>query len=179
MKFVATPIPGLMEVEAVPHLDDRGAFARVYCKDFFAEQGIDFIPCQANLSTNTRAGTLRGLHFQTADHAEEKFIRAVTGSAWDVAVDLRPGATFGLWHAVELSAARMNAVFIPKGFAHGFLTLHDDTTLLYLMGSAYVAGQAAGIRWNDPDIGIAWPAKPVVLSAKDAALPGLREQRFG
>ncbi|GAB1360955.1 dTDP-4-dehydrorhamnose 3,5-epimerase [Rhodobacter sp.] len=172
MIFHPTPLPGLVEVAATPHCDARGSFARAFCADEFRAAGIPFQPVQTNLSTNTAAFTLRGLHFQNAPFAETKLVRAVSGRAFDVAVDLRPGPTCGRWHGVELSAKAKNALFIPEGFAHGFLTLESDTTLLYQMAPAHVAGHAAGIRWDDPNLGIQWPALPEVISAADAALPG-------
>lgn len=171
MIFHATPLPGLIEIEATPHTDARGSFARAFCVDEFQGAGLDFQPVQTNLSTNTAAFTLRGLHFQRPPHAEAKLVRAVSGRAFDVAVDLRPGATYGRWHAVELSASRMNALFIPEGFAHGFLTLEPETTLLYQMAPAHVPGHAAGIRWDDRTLSIAWPAVPRVISEADSALP--------
>jgi dTDP-4-dehydrorhamnose 3,5-epimerase len=171
MIFRPTPLPGLVEVECEPHRDARGAFSRAFCADEFRAAGIDFLPVQANLSTNHAAFTLRGLHFQRAPHAEAKLVRAVQGRAFDVAVDLRPGPTCGRWHGVELSAGRMNAVFIPEGFAHGFLTLEPETTLLYQMAPAHVSGHAAGIRWDDPALAIAWPAAPQVISDADRSLP--------
>lgn len=172
MIFRPTPLPGLVEVGTTPHLDARGSFARAFCADEFRAAGIPFQPVQTNLSTNTAAFTLRGLHYQNAPFAETKLVRAISGRAFDVAVDLRPGPTFGQWHGVELSAGASNALFIPEGFAHGFLTLEPDTTLLYQMAPAHIAGHAAGIRWNDPELGIGWPAMPDVISDADAALPG-------
>ncbi len=172
MIFRPTPLPGLVEVEATPQRDSRGAFARAFCGTEFAAAGIDFHPVQTNLSTNPAALTLRGLHYQAPPFAEAKLVRAVAGRAFDVAVDLRPGPTRGLWHGVELSAERMNALFIPPGFAHGFLTLEPGTTLLYQMSPAHVPGHAAGLRWDDPALAIAWPGTPVVISEADQALPG-------
>ena len=175
MNFRATPIPGVVEIEADPHKDERGAFVRLYCPEEFAQAGIDFTPTQVNLSTNARALTLRGLHYQVPPHAEAKLVRAVAGRVWDVAVDLRPGAGRGQWHAVELDAARMNAVFLPEGVAHGFLTLTEGAAVLYQMGRLFVPGHGRGIRWDDPDLAIAWPAAPCVISRADRAWPLWRE----
>lgn len=175
MRLLPTALPGLIEVETTPHIDSRGAFARAFCTDEFRAAGIDFLPEQTNLSTNIAAFTLRGLHFQRPPHAETKLVRAVSGRAFDVAVDLRPGPTFGRWHGVELCATRMNAIFIPEGFAHGFLTLEPATTLLYQMSPAYVAGHNRGLRWDDPDIAITWPVLPQVIADADRALPLLSE----
>jgi dTDP-4-dehydrorhamnose 3,5-epimerase len=173
MIFRATPLPGLIEIDTTPHTDARGSFARAFCADEFRAAGIGFVPVQTSLSTNTAAFTLRGLHYQAPPHGEVKLVRAVTGRAFDVAVDLRPGATFGRWHGVELSAARMNAFFIPEGFAHGFLTLEPMTTLLYQMAPVHVPGHGRGIRWDDPDVAVAWPGLPQVMSDADRALPCL------
>lgn len=158
----------------MPHADARGVFARAFCVDAFADAGLDFVPVQSNLSTNG-ALTLRGLHYQAAPHAEKKLVRAVSGRAFDVAVDLRSGPTFGKWHAVELCADEMNAIFIPEGFAHGFLALEPNTTLLYQMSPSYVGGHGAGLRWDDPDIGIDWPFAPKLMSDADKALPTLAQ----
>jgi dTDP-4-dehydrorhamnose 3,5-epimerase len=173
MIFHPTPLPDLIEIETTPHTDNRGSFARAFCTDEFHAAGIPFQPVQTSLSSNIAAFTLRGLHFQRAPFAETKLVRAVSGRAFDVAVDLRPGATYGRWHAVELSASRMNAIYIPKGFAHGFLTLEPDTTLLYQIAPAHVRGHAAGLRWDDPTLAIVWPADPKVISQTDSALPPL------
>lgn len=174
MIFRATPLPGLIEVETTAHLDDRGAFARAFCADEFRAAGIPFQPVQTSLSMNTAAFTLRGLHFQRQPFAEAKLVRVITGRAFDVAVDLRPGNTYGRWHGVELSASRINALFIPEGFAHGFLTLEPETTLLYHITPAHVPGKSTGIRWDDPAISVNWPAVPKVISKTDSELPYLR-----
>lgn len=173
MIFRSTPLPGLIEIEATPHTDARGSFARAFCIEEFREAGIDFQPAQTSLSTNTSALTLRGLHFQRPPFAEAKLVRAVSGRAFDVAVDLRPGGTYGRWHGIELCAIRMNAVFIPEGFAHGFLTLEPDTTLLYQIAPAHMPGHSAGIRWDDKALSIAWPEFPRVISQADSTLPTL------
>ena len=175
MKLTETDLLGLFHIEAKPHADDRGAFGRLYCEETFKSSGLDFRPVQSNLSTNKAEGTLRGLHFQNGQFAEEKLVHAVAGSAWDVSVDLRRGPTFGHWRAIELNALKMNAVFIPKGFAHGFITLEPNTSLLYHMGTSYVPDQATGIFWSDTDLAIDWPIPPRVISAADQILPNLKE----
>ena len=175
MILSGTPLPGVFEVAANPHRDDRGAFARLYCPEVFAAQGIDFTSTQINLSTNLRANTLRGLHFQRPPHAEAKLVRCVAGKVWDVAVDLRPGPTLGHWHGVTLDAELMNAVFLPEGVAHGFLTLTENAQVLYQMGRPYQPGQARGIRWDDPDLAIDWPAAPATMSEADTTWPLWRE----
>lgn len=175
MRFDETPLPGVFEIAATPHSDARGLFVRLYCPDEMAGAGIAFTSTQINLSTNTRRFTLRGLHFQPAPHAEAKLVRCIAGTVWDVAVDLRPGPGQGRWHAVELDARRMNAIFLPEGIAHGFLTLTDGAEVLYQMGRPHLAGQARGIRWDDADLAIAWPAAPEIISEADCAWPGFRE----
>ncbi len=172
MRFSATDIAGVVIVEAEVHADARGGFARLHCPEEFAAAGIPFEPAQTSLSTNPRAGTLRGLHFQPAPHAETKLVRAVRGRAFDVALDLRPDSpTHRRWVATELSAANSRGLFIPEGVAHGFMTLEPDTDILYQIAPAHVAGHAAGVRWDDPAFAIAWPMRPALLSPADAAYP--------
>lgn len=172
MRFVPQKIAGVFAVETEPHRDDRGAFARVFCVEEFAGAGIAFSSVQLNLSTNAMCHTLRGLHYQDAPFAEAKFVRAVRGRAFDVVVDLREGSpTENKWVSLELDSRRMNGVFVPEGCAHGFLTLEDDTDILYQMGRQFVEGHARGVRWNDPAFAIAWPAAPEIISQRDAAYP--------
>jgi dTDP-4-dehydrorhamnose 3,5-epimerase len=172
MIFTETTIPGVVVVEAEPARDGRGAFARLHCPDAFAAAGWPFEPAQTSLSHNIAAGTLRGLHYQAAPHAETKLVRVTRGRAFDVVVDLRPDSpTHRRWAAVELDANRANAVLIPEGIAHGFLTLEDDTDVLYQIAPAYRPGHDRGVRWDDPAFAIAWPASPTVISDRDAAYP--------
>ena len=175
MKLTETDLLGLFHIEAKPHIDNRGAFGRLYCENTFTLSGLCFRPVQSNLSTNKVEGTLRGLHYQNGQFAEEKLVHAVAGSASDVAVDLRRGPTFGHWRAIVLDALKMNAVFIPKGFAHGFITLEPNTSLLYHMGSGYFPGQTRGILWSDTDLAIDWPIPVKVISTADKTLPNLKE----
>jgi dTDP-4-dehydrorhamnose 3,5-epimerase len=175
MIFTETAIAGVVVVEAEPHRDDRGFFARLHCPDEFARAGWPFAPAQTSLSANRKAGTLRGMHYQAAPYAETKLVRAVRGRAFDVAVDLRPDSpTHRRWAAVELDAAKANAVLIPEGIAHGFLTLEDDTDILYQIAPAYRPGHDAGVRWDDPAFAIDWPRRPEVISGRDAAYPDYR-----
>ena len=172
MRFVAQKIAGVFLVEAEPHRDERGSFARVFCAEEFTRAGIDFTSVQINLSTNAKRHTLRGLHYQDPPFAEAKFVRAVRGRAFDVVVDLRKGSpTENGWTSVELDSRRMNGIFVPEGCAHGFLTLEDDTDILYQMGRTFVDGHARGVRWNDPAFAIGWPAAPTVISERDATYP--------
>lgn len=171
MQITATALPGVYRIAATPHGDARGLFARLYCPDEFAAAGIDFTSSQVNLSTNVERLTLRGMHFQKRPHAEAKLVRVVRGRAWDVVLDLRPGPMQGRWIAEELSADAMNALFLPEGVAHGFLTLEPDTHILYQMGRPYAPGHADGVRWDDPAFAIDWPAEQVVISDQDRGWP--------
>ena len=172
MKFQPTTLPGVFEVLAEPSADPRGRFLRTWCAEEFAAAGIDFQPHQTSISENRARHTLRGMHWQAAPVEEQKLVRCLRGAVFDVAVDLRPGSSTRLrWVAVELRADRHNALLIPGGCAHGFLTLTDDAWLEYMIDAAYVPGAAHGARWNDPAFGIAWPAAPAVISDRDAAWP--------
>lgn len=172
MRFVPTPIAGVVRVEAEPHSDDRGLFARLHCPDEFAAAGIAFAPAQTSVSRNPRAGTLRGMHYQAAPHAETKLVRVTAGRVFDVAVDLRPDSpTYRQWTGCELSAENLTALYIAEGIAHGFLTLEPDTDVLYQIAPAYRPGHDAGVRWNDPAFAIAWPASPALISERDAGYP--------
>lgn len=172
MRFTPTQIVGVVVVDMEPHADERGAFARLQCPAEFAAAGHPFEPAQTSLSRNPNAFTLRGLHFQPAPHAEVKLVRAVRGRIFDVAVDLRPAsATYRQWTASELSAENGRALLIGEGIAHGFLTLEPDTDVLYQISPAFEPGHEAGVRWDDPAFGIAWPGSPALISARDAAYP--------
>jgi dTDP-4-dehydrorhamnose 3,5-epimerase len=161
-----------MRVKPQPYADARGRFIRLYCPEEFAGAGIDFQSNQINLSTNPFAFTLRGLHFQDPPYAEAKFIRVTRGSIHEVVVDWRADSpTRGEHLALRLDAHEAEALFIPEGFAHGFLTLEADTELLYQMGRAYVPGRAKGLRYDDPALGIHWPAEPRLISEADQNWP--------
>lgn len=169
MRFSPTLISGVVVVEAEPHADDRGHFARLHCPDDFAAAGHPFVPAQTSLSHNRAAGTLRGMHYQAAPHAETKLVRAVRGRIFDVAVDIRPDSpTCRKWVGVELSAENGRALLIGEGIAHGFVTLKDDTDVLYQISPKFEPGHDRGLRWNDPAFGIDWPVTPTVISARDA-----------
>ena len=170
MIFHRTPLDGAWVVEPERLGDERGWFARTFDAAAFAERGMPDGIVQANASFNARAGTLRGMHFQREPHGEPKVVRVTRGAVFDVAVDLRTRA----WHGVELTAGNGLAFLIPAGMAHGFVTLEDDTEVLYLMGHEYVADAASGVRWDDPAFGIAWPRPPAVISDRDAAWPDFR-----
>lgn len=172
MIFRPLALDGLVEILPERARDDRGAFFRSYCAEAFARAGLDFRPVQVSFSENLRRHTLRGMHWQAAPAEEGKLIRCVRGAVHDVALDIRPrGAGFGRHVAVTLSAEAGNAIFIPAGFAHGFLSLTEDAVLEYMMDVPFAPGLGRGLRWNDPAFGIAWPAEPAVISARDAAWP--------
>ena len=171
MRFFETEISGCFRIEAAPRQDARGGFARLHCPDAFFAAGIErFDPLQTNLSRNPTTFTLRGMHYQPAPFAEEKLVRVVRGAIFDVAIDLRPDSpSFKRWVGCELTAENMTALFVPEGCAHGFLTLEPDTDVLYQMGRMFEPGHGAGVRWDDPAFGIAWPAAPKLMSDRDAA----------
>lgn len=167
-----TVLAGAFVLEPEPHADERGFFARTYGEREFRDLGLE--PCgrQWSVSYNKRRGTLRGMHYQADPHGDTKLVRCVIGAVWDVIVDLRAGSpSRGKWVGVELTQANRLALYIPKGFAHGFQTLADDSELLYGITPDYVSEAARGIRWDDPAVAIAWPLPPVNLSPRDAALP--------
>jgi dTDP-4-dehydrorhamnose 3,5-epimerase len=175
MRFAGTELAGVVVVDVDPRTDERGSFARLHCPDAFAAAGFPFEPVQTSLSRNPRAGTLRGLHYQPAPHGETKLVRCVRGRVFDVAVDLRAGSpTHGRWTAAELSADNCRALLVPEGVAHGFLTLEPDTDVLYQISPKYAPGHEAGVRWDDPAFGVAWPAAPRLISPRDAAYPDYR-----
>jgi dTDP-4-dehydrorhamnose 3,5-epimerase len=172
MRFTPTQIAGVTVVDIEPRTDERGAFARLQCPEEFAAAGHLLAPAQTSLSRNPQAFTLRGLHYQPAPHTEVKLVRAVRGRMFDVAVDLRPAsATYRQWTACELSAENGRALLIGEGVAHGFLTLEPDTDVLYQISPIFEAGHEAGVRWDDPAFGIAWPRAPALISPRDAAYP--------
>lgn len=170
MRFRATTIPGVVEILADRARDSRGAFLRSWCATRFAEAGIAFTPTQASLSENLLRHTLRGLHYQATPAEEQKLVRCIRGAVFDVALDLRPGGA--LRHeSVMLSAEEGNAFFIPRGCAHGFITLTDDAVVEYLIDVPYAPDLARGVRWDDPAFGIPWPAVPAVMSDRDRDFP--------
>lgn len=172
MRFTPTEIAGVIRVEAEPHSDERGLFARLHCPEEFAAAGIPFEPAQTSVSRNPRLHTLRGMHYQPAPHAETKLVRVTRGRVFDVAVDLRPDSpTHRRWTSAELSAENLLGLFIPEGVAHGFLTLEPDSDVLYQIAPAFRSGRGKGVRWDDPAFGVAWPAAPALMSPADADYP--------
>lgn len=172
MKIRPTAVVGVMVVSATINTDDRGLFARTYDADAFAVAGLPTVWPQCNTSWNARKGTLRGLHYQARPRPDPKLVRCTRGRIFDVVVDLRrDSSTFRRWTGAELSEANRDALAIPAGCGHGFLTLEDDCEVFYMMGAPYVPELARGIRWNDPAFAIKWPADPVAMSEKDASWP--------
>jgi len=177
MLFTNTPIPGVVIVDPEPVCDERGTFARSWCQFEFENHGLNGRLVQCSRSVNTHAGTLRGMHYQSAPHLEAKLVRCTRGSAFDAVVDLRAGLpSFGRWFGCEISAANGRALYIPEGVAHGFQTLEDETELFYQISTYYAPEFAAGLRWNDPDIGIEWPECPQrIISERDQEHPGFAD----
>ena len=174
MKLVQLGIPGAFLVEIEPLVDDRGFFARTFCAREFAAAGLESRLAQTSLSFNPRRGTLRGLHYQVPPHGEAKVVRCVRGTIYDLLVDLRPEShTFRQHLAIELSADQRDAVYIPPGVAHGFLTRTDDCEVHYAMSEFFAPEAARGVRWNDPALGIVLPGPVRVISERDAAYPDL------
>jgi len=178
MKFIPTPLAGSYIVELEPFSDERGWFARYYCKEEFAAIGHQQEWMQMNHSFTREKSTLRGMHFQYPPHSEIKMVRCVSGAVYDVIVDLREGSPTFLQHTgVELSAANRRMIYIPEGFAHGFMTLAENTELLYHHSRIYTPGAEGGLRYDDPLLGIQWPGTPALLSARDQQHPYI-DNRF-
>jgi dTDP-4-dehydrorhamnose 3,5-epimerase len=172
MIFREAPLPGAFIVDLELHADERGFFARSYCPDEFAAQGLMTPLRQCSVSYNARKGTLRGLHYQAAPHEEHKLVRCTAGAIFDVIVDIRPhSGHYKRWFGTELSAQNRRALFIPAGFAHGFITLSDDAEVYYMISVPHAPSHAQGFRWSDPAFGIQWPLSPSVISPRDAAYP--------
>ena len=169
MVIQPTALSGVMEIRIEPLVDDRGLFARTYDEEIFSQAGLPTSWPQCNLSWNELRGTLRGMHYQSGDAGEPKLVRCTRGRIFDVAVDINPSSqSFKQWVGIELHAEKRNALYIPPGFAHGFLTLEDGCEVLYQMGTSYVPDAACGVRWDDPAFDIKWPFKPKTISQKDA-----------
>ena len=165
-----TKIAGVYTIDIDRRRDSRGYFARTFCGDEFSTHGLKPVVAQANLSFNAKRGTLRGLHFQYPPVAETKYVRCARGAILDVVVDLRPESPTYLDHvAFHLSAENGRGLYMPERFAHGFLTLEDDTEVAYLMGEAYRPGAAGGLRYDDPKLGLRWPVPVEVISTRDTA----------
>lgn len=172
MIFTQSPLPGAWIVDPELRSDERGFFARSYCPDEFAAQGLGTPLQQCSVSYNVRKGTLRGLHYQAAPYEEHKLVRCTAGAVFDVIVDIRQHSRhYKRWFATELTAQNHRALFIPPGFAHGFITLSDDAEVYYMISVPHSPDHAQGVRWSDPAFGIQWPLTPSVISPRDAAYP--------
>ncbi len=176
MKFIETSLQGCYVIELEKREDDRGFFARAFCTQEFGRLGLDAAVVQINNSLSAYKGTLRGMHYQLAPKAETKMVRCIKGSLFDVAVDLRKESpTFLKWFGTELSAENRKMLYVPKGFAHGFITIEENTEAFYLVTEFYSPEHERGIRYNDPRINIQWPLAPVIISDKDLKHPDFSE----
>ena len=172
MIFTELPLPGSFVVDIQPMTDERGFFARGWCRKEFEAHGLALDFVQRNIGFSPRKGTLRGMHYQVAPHAEGKLVRCTRGAVCDVIVDLREGSrTFKKWHAVELSADNHRMIYIPEGFAHGYLTVMDESEIYYDTTCFFAPESARGVRFDDPAFGIDWPGSPSLLSDKDRSYP--------
>ena len=173
MRFTETPLSGAHVIDLEPIEDERGMFARSWCFEEFGLHGLDPRVAACNVSWNRAAATLRGMHYQVAPDEEAKLVRCTAGAIFDVIVDIRPDSrTFQDWFGIELTARNRSAVYVPPGFAHGFQTLEDDSEVLYLMSTPYVADATRGVRWDDPAFAIDWPpATRRVISERDRGYP--------
>jgi dTDP-4-dehydrorhamnose 3,5-epimerase len=170
MIFTESPLPGAFLVDMAPIADERGFFARAYCDEEFAAKGLSTELRQCSVSYNTREGTLRGLHYQRRPHEEHKLVRCTSGAIFDVIVDIRPQSShYRRWFGTHLTAQNHRSLFIPPGFAHGFITLSDDAEVYYMISVPHAPEYAQGFRWNDPAFSIQWPLEPSVISPRDAA----------
>jgi dTDP-4-dehydrorhamnose 3,5-epimerase len=180
VKFIETSIEGAWLLESEPRRDERGYFARTWCQREFAARGLVTHIAECATSLSHRAGTLRGLHYQTEPFAQAKLVRCARGAIWDVIVDLRPGSASRLaWFAAELTATSQRMLYVPPGCAHGFVTLADATEVCYQLSEAHQPGSEAGLRWNDPAIGIRWPRSVHAISPRDASWPLVDELAAG
>lgn len=179
MLFRPTPVHGARLIEPEPRGDYRGFFVRLFCEQEFAAAGLPARFPQLSTSFSRKRGTLRGLHYQLAPSAEDKVVRCLAGALHDVIVDLRPDSpSYGRSFAAELTAANRLMMYVPRGCAHGFITLRDDTEALYLVSAFYAPEQERGLRWNDPWLALRWPIEPAAMSAKDGAYPDFDPQGY-
>jgi dTDP-4-dehydrorhamnose 3,5-epimerase len=170
--FTETKLQGAFVIEPEKHEDDRGFFARTFCRREFDARGLDSRVAQCSVSFNKRKGTLRGMHSQVAPFGETKLVRCTAGAIFDVIIDLRPSSpTYKRYEGVELSARNGNMLYIPEGFAHGFQTLEDNSEVFYQMSQFYAPEHARGVRWDDPAFGIKWPPAERTILERDRTYP--------
>jgi len=179
LKYIETSLRGAFIIDLDRIEDERGFFARSFCAKEFQSRGLDRSCVQCNVSFNRRKGTLRGMHYQKPPHLESKLVRCTMGAMYDVIVDLRSGSeTFSKYIGVELSQENHRMLFIPKGFAHGFQTLTTNTEVFYQMSEVFVPGFESGLRYDDPNLGIAWPLKVTDLSERDLGFSAFDRSEF-
>jgi dTDP-4-dehydrorhamnose 3,5-epimerase len=172
MIFIPTNLDGAFIIELQRLEDERGFFARTFCRREFQEHGLEYNLAQCNISYNKAMGTLRGMHFQAFPHQEAKLVSCTQGAIHDVIIDIRPDSLTYMKHfAIDLTADAHNALYVPEGFAHGFLTLRPDTCVFYQISAFYAPGYARGFRWNDPAFDIEWPGEIKMISDRDANYP--------
>jgi len=172
LKFLETPLPGAFVIDLELTSDERGFFARSFCRDEFLRHNLNSEVAQCSVSFNHLKGTLRGLHYQAKPHEETKLVRCTAGAMYDVIVDIRPASpTFRRWFATELTAHNHRMLYAPEGLAHGFQTLVDHTEVFYQISMPYHPESAKGIRWDDPSFGIEWPLTQPILSERDRSYP--------
>jgi dTDP-4-dehydrorhamnose 3,5-epimerase len=177
MIFTATSIDGAFVITPERFEDERGFFARLYCPNELAAQGLDATIVQRSVSYNRRRGTLRGMHYQVAPHEENKIVSCLSGSIWDVILDLRRASpTYRRWFAATLTSEGLEALFVPKGCAHGFITLGDDTRVHYEISEFHHPESARGVRYDDPAFGIEWPLEPIVINVRDLGYPSFEAE---
>ena len=175
-RFSPLSLAGVWLIDTVPKVDSRGHFERTFCADIFRLQGLETSFVQRSNSFNAKRATLRGLHFQRAPAAETKLVRCTRGAICDVVVDIRPGSkTFGKHLKIEMRSEKTQILYVPEGFAHGFLTLVDSTEVYYEITPTFQPSHAAGVRWNDPGLAIDWPLVPQIISERDRMLPALAD----
>lgn len=168
MKFTETPLKGAYLIDLTPREDERGFFARLFCSDGFKKRGLESQFVQVNNSASKFSDTLRGMHYQLPPHEEVKIVRCIRGSLYDVIVDLREDSpTFRKWFGHLLSENNRTMMYVPKGFAHGFLSLEHNAEVLYLVSQNYAKDAERGVRWNDPAFDIKWPKEPLHISERD------------
>ena len=174
------PLLGAFVISPEKNEDGRGFFARIFCEKEFKDAGLETKFIQMNNSLSFKKGTLRGMHYQLPDSAEVKMIRCIKGALYDVIVDIRPDSpTFKQWCGVELSESNRCMIYFPRGFAHGYITLEDNTEIIYFVSAAYSPEKERGIRYNDPAIGIQWPMPHCDISAKDKSWPDINYEFHG
>ena len=168
MYFTQIYLEGAYTIDLERREDERGFFARYFCEKEFAEIGLSTRWVQMNNSLSRERGTLRGLHFQCPPMAEVKVVRCLRGAIWDVIVDVRKeSVTFGKWYGAELNEKNRTMMYVPEGFAHGFISLQRDSEILYMVSKSYAPDYEQTLNWNDQDVGIDWPIEPLVISEKD------------